>query len=168
MRRPLLGERSAPVANLTQNSTSMLGAAFAGTVFERFTSGDMAQCAPTQQGSSDTLNCFWAHGLREWGHARGDTHYDWMTDGGQFGVDRDLSSGLTVGATFGYADANTHDTNGGNNDARSKLGGLYGNYASGRLNVGALTFYSGNSNDTASQCAGGRTQPAGPRLIRQR
>jgi len=145
----LLSERSEPVASIAQNSVAILGARFARGVFERSTSGDEAQCAPAQEKSSDTLNCFWAHGLRQWGHARGETHYDWMSDGGQFGVDRALPSGWAVGATFGYADSDTHDLNGGRNDARSKMGGLYANYASdGRLTVGALTFYGDNENDT--------------------
>jgi autotransporter-associated beta strand protein len=158
----LLGERSAPVANIAQNSVSILGASFARTVFQRFTDGDMAQCVPTQERSSDALNCFWAHGLRQWGHAGGDTRYDWTTDGGQFGVDRDLSSGWALGFTFGYADSDTHDLNQGRNDVRSKMGGLYLNYApEGRLTAGALMFYSGNNNDTRRNVqVGGITEQA--------
>jgi fibronectin-binding autotransporter adhesin len=144
----LLGERAEPVASVTQNSVSMLGAGFARTVFERFTLSDAAQCAPTQAGTNDTLNCFWAHGLRQWGNASGDSRYDWTSNGGQFGIDRNLSSDWAVGATFGYADTDTHDPSGGRNETRSKMGGLYASYAPGRLNVGAMAFYSGNDNDT--------------------
>jgi subtilase-type serine protease len=126
----------------------MLGAGFARTVFERFTLSDTAQCAPTQPGSNDTLNCFWAHGLRQWGNAAGDARYDWTSDGGQIGVDRTLSANFALGATFGYADTDISDLNGGRNELRSKMGGLYANYASGRLTLGALAFYGGNDSDT--------------------
>ena len=144
----LLGERSQPVATVTQNSVSILGTTYASTIFDRFTIGDMTQCVPTQPGSNDTLNCFWAHGLRQWGHGADNTRYDWTTNGGQFGVDRELSSGWTVGATFGYAEADTHDSSGGRNELRSNMAGLYANYAPERLSVGALAFYSRNDNDT--------------------
>src|SRR5690349_15770099 len=104
----LLGERSEPVATVAQNSVSILGVGFARSVFERLTASDAAQCVPTQTGSNDTLNCFWAHGLRQWGNASAEARYDWTTDGGQVGVDRVLSSEWTLGATFGYADTDTH------------------------------------------------------------
>lgn len=144
----LLGERAEPVASVTQNNISILGATFAGAVFERFTLSDTAQCAATQPGSNDTLNCFWAHGLRRWGNASGDVRYDWTTDGGQIGVDRTLSSEVALGVTFGYADTGISDLNGGRNDMRSRLGGLYVNYTSARLTLGALAFYSGNDSET--------------------
>ncbi len=109
----------------------------------------MLSASPLGQGSNDTLNCFWAHGLRQWGNASGDARYDWTTDGGQVGVDRELfvRTGRSVRPSR-YADTNSHDRFGGRNEARSKMGGLYTNYAPGRLSVGALAFYSGNENDT--------------------
>jgi uncharacterized protein with beta-barrel porin domain len=154
----LLGERAEPVASVTQNNISILGAGFASTVFERFTLNDTAQCSPTQQGSNDTLNCFWAHGLRQWGNAEGDARYDWTSDGGQIGVDRTLSSDVALGATFGYADTGIRDLNGGHNDLRSRMGGLYANYASGRLTLGALAFYSGNESETHRRVLVGTTR----------
>jgi outer membrane autotransporter protein len=45
-----------------------------------------------------------------------------------------------MGATFGYADADTHDSNHGSNDLRSQMVGLYANYAPGRLSVGTMAF----------------------------
>src|SRR5690606_33191763 len=78
--KALLGERGEPVATVSQNSVSILGASFARTVFERFTLSDAAQCTPTQRGSSDALNCFWAHGLRQWGQAGGESRYNWTSD----------------------------------------------------------------------------------------
>jgi fibronectin-binding autotransporter adhesin len=157
----LLSVRAEPVASVTQNSVSILGAGFARTVFERFTLSDAAQCAPTQPASNDTLSCFWANGLRQWGNASGDAHYDWTTDGGQIGLDRELSSEWAVGATFAYADTNTHDVAGGHNEARSKMGGLYASYAPGPLNVGAMAFYSANDNDTRRNVqVGGTSQQA--------
>jgi subtilase-type serine protease len=153
----LLGERSESVAGVTQNNISMLGAGFARTVFERFTLSDTAQCVATQPGSSDTLNCFWAHGLRQWGNATGDARHAWTTNGGQFGVDRKLSSEFALGATFGYADTGISDQSGGRNDLRSRLGGLYANYASGQLTLGALAFYSGNESETRRSVLVGST-----------
>ncbi len=146
--KSLLGERGQPVATVSQNSISILGAGFARTVFERFTLSDVAQCSPTQQGSSDALNCFWGHGLREWGQAGGDSRYDWTSDGGQIGVDRSLSSTWAIGATFGYADTGIRDLSGGHNEVRSKIAGLYANYNPGRLSLGAMAFYGGNDNST--------------------
>jgi outer membrane autotransporter protein len=159
--RALLGERAEPTATVSQNSVSILGAGFARTVFERFTLSDAAQCAPTQQGSNDTLNCFWAHGLRQWGNVAEDARYDWTTDGGQVGFDRQLPSDWAVGATFGYADTQMQDRSGGRNDTRSKMGGLYANYAPERWSVGAMAFYSGNDNDTRRNVViGGAIQQA--------
>jgi autotransporter-associated beta strand protein len=151
----LLGNRGEPIASVTQNSVSILGAGFARTVFERFTLNDGAQCAPTQHGSNDTLNCFWSHGLRQWGDVGGDSRYDWTTSGGQIGIDRDLSSEWKAGATFGYADTDTSDLFAGHSEVRSKMGGLYASYAPGPLTVSALAFYSANDNDTRRTVAVG-------------
>ena len=155
--KSLLGERGEPVATVSQSSVSILGASFARTVFERFTLSDVAQCAPSQQGSNDALNCFWGHGLRQWGQAGGDSRYDWTSDGGQIGVDRSLSSAWSVGATFGYADTGISDLSGGHNEVRSKMGGLYVNYNPGRLSLGAMAFYSGNDNTTRRNVLVGAT-----------
>ncbi|MFC4310350.1 autotransporter domain-containing protein [Steroidobacter flavus] len=149
--RRLLRQQSEPVASVTQNSVAILGAGFVRTVFDRFTVGDTAQCTAAR-GSSDALNCFWAHGQRQWGDSDGDAFgasYDWTTEGGQIGVDRTLSSAWAVGATFGYADSGIHDLNGGHNNVRSKLGGLYASYSAGRLGFATVGFYSDNQNETA-------------------
>lgn len=144
----LLGQRGEPVATVSQNSVSMLGAGFARMVFERFALSDMAQCISTQQAANDVPNCFWGHGLRQWGNASGDSRYDWTSDGGQFGVDRALSSTWALGATFGYADTEVQDRSDGHNEVRSKMGGLYANYAAGQLSLGMMAFYSDNDNST--------------------
>jgi uncharacterized protein with beta-barrel porin domain len=154
----LLGERGEPVATVSQNNVSILGAGFARTVFDRFTLGDSVQCGQVSQGSSDSLNCFWGHGMRQWGQTGGGSRYDWTSDGGQIGVDRNLSSGWTIGATFGYADAGIRDLAGGRNELRSKLGGLYASYAPGRLNLGMTAFYSGNDNSTRRDVMVGSTR----------
>jgi outer membrane autotransporter protein len=159
--KSLLGERGEPVATVSQSSVSILGAGFARTVFERFTLSDVAQCAPTQQGSNDALNCFWGHGLRQWGQAGGDSRYDWTSDGGQIGVDRSLSSAWAIGGTFGYADTGIRDLTGGRNEVRSKMAGLYANYNPGSLSLGAMAFYSGNDNSTRRNVlVGGTSQQA--------
>ncbi|MFC4314220.1 autotransporter domain-containing protein [Steroidobacter flavus] len=146
--RALLGERGEPVASMSQNSVSILGAGFVRTVFDRFTLGDSVQCGQVSPGLSDALNCFWGQGKRQWGQAGGGSRHDWTSDGGQIGVDRNVSSQWTVGATFGYADTGIRDLAGGRNELRTKLGGLYASFAPGRLNVGMTAFYSGNESST--------------------
>ncbi|MBM0106344.1 autotransporter domain-containing protein [Steroidobacter sp. S1-65] len=154
----LLSERGEPVASVSQNSVSILGAGFARSVFERFTLSETAQCAPTEQGSNDTLNCFWGQGLRRWGQAGGDSRYDWTNDGLQIGADRQLSSGWSLGGTFGYADSAVRDLSAARNEVRSKLGGLYANYNPGRLSLGAMAFYSANDNETRRSVLVGSTR----------
>jgi len=154
----LLSERGEPVATVSQNSVSILGAGYARTVFDRFTLSESVQCGQAQQGSADTLNCFWGHGLRQWGQAGGDSRYDWTSDGGQFGVDRSLASGWTLGATFSYADTGIRDLAGGRNEVRSKMGGLYASYEPGRWGLGMTAFYSGNDNSTRRNVLVGSTQ----------
>ncbi|HEY4367950.1 MAG TPA: autotransporter domain-containing protein [Steroidobacteraceae bacterium] len=144
----LLRQQAEPVATVTQNSVSILGAGVARTVFDRFSVGESASCV---QSAIDASNCFWAHGLRQWGDADGDSFgssYDWTTDGGQIGVDRTLSSEWSVGATFAYADGDIRDGNGGSNELRTKLGGLYANYSMGRFDLSTIGFYSDNKNET--------------------
>lgn len=156
--RALLGERGEPVASVSQNSVSILGAGFVRTVFDRFTLGDSVQCGQMTRGSSDALNCFWGQGRRQWGQTGGGSRYDWTSDGGQIGVDRNVSSQWTVGATFGYADTGIRDLAGGHNELRSKLGGLYAGYAPGRLNLGMTAFYSGNESSTRRDVTVGSTR----------
>jgi uncharacterized protein with beta-barrel porin domain len=154
----LLSERGEPVASVSQNSVSILGAGFARSVFERFTLSETAQCAPTQHSSNDALNCFWGQGLRRSGQAGGDSRYDWTNDGLQIGADRALSSGWSLGGTFGYADTEVRDRKGAHNEVRSKLGGLYANYNPGRLSLGAMAFYSANDNETHRSVLVGSTR----------
>jgi fibronectin-binding autotransporter adhesin len=157
--RDLLGQLAEPVGGVSQNSISILGAGFARSVFERFSVADTAYCTPAQ-GASDALNCFWAHGLRQWGDADGDRfgpQYDWTAEGGQIGVDRALASNWSVGASFGYADSDVRDVNGGRNELRSRMGGLYANYAAGPLSFAAMTFYSDNDNRTTRDVVIGTT-----------
>jgi autotransporter-associated beta strand protein len=154
----LLGERGEPVASVTQNSVSILGAGFARSVFERFTLSETAQCAPTQPTSSDSLNCFWGQGLRRWGQAGGDSRYDWTNDGLQIGADRQLSSGWSLGGTFGYGDTSVRDLSGAHNEVRSNMGGLYANYNPGRLSVGTMAFYTDNDNETRRSVLVGATR----------
>jgi outer membrane autotransporter protein len=118
---------------------------------------DASQCVATNPRSSDTLNCFWANGVRQRGDATGESRYDWTTSGGQFGVDRRLSTNFALGATFGYADTGIRDRTGGQNDLRSKMGGLYANYGSGRLSLGGLAFYSVNESATRRNVQVGAT-----------
>jgi outer membrane autotransporter protein len=127
-------------------------------VFERFTLSETAQCAPTQPGSNDSLNCFWGQGLRRSGQAGGDSRYDWTTGGLQIGTDRALSSGWSLGGTFGYAETEVRDRNGAHNEVRSKLGGLYASYDPGRLSLGAMAFYSANDNEARRNVSIGGTR----------
>lgn len=154
----LLGEIAEPVAAVSQNNISMLGAGFAGGVFQRFAVNGLAQCTATQE-SSDALNCAWVHGLRQWGGAAGDSfgpRYDWTTDGAQFGIDRRLTD-WTLGATFGYAQTDTNDIRGGHNELNSKMGGLYANYDHERISFGAVALYGRNENSTSRHVAIGNT-----------
>jgi fibronectin-binding autotransporter adhesin len=149
----LLGERSAPppTAAVAQNSVSMLGAGFAHSIFERFQLTDQAECIEMQTASNEAPQCFWAHGLRQWGHANGDEfgpRTDWTTDGLQVGVDRSLSESWKAGISFGYADSEIYDPTGGSNDLRARMVGVYTQYEAGPLGIGALGFYSDNNNST--------------------
>nr|WP_298725288.1 autotransporter domain-containing protein [uncultured Steroidobacter sp.] len=154
----LLGERGEPVSAASQNSVSILGAGFARTVFDRFTLTESVQCGQAEQGSSDALNCFWGHGLRQWGQTGGGSRFDWTSDGAQFGVDRSLWAHWTLGATFSYADTGIRDLAGGRNEVRSKMGGLYASYEPGRLSLGMTAFYSGNENSTRRNVMVGATR----------
>ncbi len=154
----MLGDRGEPVASVSQNSVSLLGAGFTRTVFDRFTQGESVECGRVEQPSSDSLNCFWGRGMRQWGQTAGGSRYDWTTNGGQVGMDRSLSSGWTLGATFGYADTGIRDLSGGRNELRSKLAGLYASYAPGRLNLGMSAFYSGNDSATRRNVFVGATR----------
>jgi autotransporter-associated beta strand protein len=149
----LLGERAAPppTVAVAQNSVSILGAGFAKGIFGRFQVSDQAECIETQSVPNEAPSCFWAHGLRQWGHANADEfgpRTDWTTDGLQVGVDRSLSDSWKAGLSFGYADSDIHDPTGGSNDLRARMLGLYSQYEAGRLGIGALGFYSDNGNST--------------------
>jgi len=149
----LLGERSAPppTVAVAQNDVSILGVGFAHSIFERFQLTDQAECIEMQTASNEAPQCFWAHGLRQWGHANGDQsgpRTDWTTDGLQVGVDRSLSESWKAGISFGFADSEIHDPTGGSNDLRARMVGVYTQYEAGPLGIGALGFYSDNDNST--------------------
>ncbi len=83
--------------------------------------------------------------------------YDTSLDGGQFGFDHQLASGLVLGVTFGYASADTHDAQAGRTSLENRSGGVYGHYEGGGFATSVLAMY-GNNDYTTS-----RTTPAGPR-----
>ena len=156
----LLGEMAEPIASTSQESVSILGAGFAGAVFDRFVVNDRAQCASATDNLDAARNCAWIHGVRQWGDASGDRfgpRYDWTTDGVQIGIDHTTAASWTLGASAGYADTNTRDVRDGRNNVHSILGGLYANYAGDRLGASAVLLYADHESRTARNARLGTT-----------
>jgi outer membrane autotransporter protein len=150
----MLGSVSEPAATVNQSSVAILGAGYARAVFDRFGSADQARCTI---GRTDGMSrCAWVRGLRQSGDADGDEFgvgYDWTTEGAQFGFDKALESSWVLGATLAFTNTDTVDVQGGRNDTRSAVGGMYANYAGERLDLSTVALYADNDSRTERRVA---------------
>jgi outer membrane autotransporter protein len=115
--------------------------------------GEGASCMFAEDSRDDGLNCAWVQGIRQWGHADGDSfglRYDWTMDGVQVGIDHTAQSGWTFGFSAAWTQTDTHDVHWGNrSDLQSVFGGLYTGYVGERLRFGAVATYGDHESKTA-------------------